>query len=130
MMEAINGGLQYMSMQHGVQMHLTAKMVQMNLNSALYGLVTPPRRQSSKGVRTPPPSQRPPSEQLSRSLPKQGRQSPSFYAGAKFGERPPPTQLPKPPTHWVQSPELATEPSQTSCDQMTHSLKLLLKVQS
>ncbi|KAG8188900.1 hypothetical protein JTE90_014955 [Oedothorax gibbosus] len=126
MMEAINGGQQYM--QHGVQMHLNAaKMAQMNLNSVLYGLVTPPRRQGSKGMRTPPPSQRPPSEQLSRSLPKQGRQSPSFYAGAKFGERPPPTQLPKPPTHWVQSPELVSE---VSCDQMTHSLKLLLKVQS
>lgn len=115
MMETINGGSQYMKMVHSG--------VHMNLNSALYGLVTPPRR----AARSPPSTQA-----LSRSVPaKSVAKSPSrlspcggvgFYAGAKFGERPPPTELPKPPNHWVQGGE--------SCLQMTQSLKVLLKVQS
>lgn len=128
MMEAINGGSQYMKLVHSG--------VHMNLNSALYGLVTPPRR---AGNRTPP--QHHFQAALSRSVPTKGsmpprqqqRDSPSrlspcsaqggFYAGAKFGERPPPTELPKPPNHWVQGG------GEEACLQMTHSLKVLLKVQ-
>lgn len=126
--------------------------VQLNLNSALYSLVTPPRRtvptnkrasmqlDSQFKFKTPPPSQAP--ENQSKSLPKGSatRNSPSrlspsqlhvkgFYAGAKFGERPPPTELPKPPNHWV-SENKQWGSKEQSCIEMTNNLKVLLKVQS
>lgn len=148
MMETIDGSCNYMRIvQHGV--HL-------NLNSALYSLVTPPRRtvKTKKRVSTPvdipqqlnfqsPPPCRAPENQ-SKSLPKgsatrysPSRLSPSqldgkgFYAGAKFGERPSPTELPKPPNHWVSDREIKQrESEEQSCIEMTNTLKFLLKVQS
>ncbi|GFY64842.1 hypothetical protein TNIN_178861 [Trichonephila inaurata madagascariensis] len=147
MMETIDGGSNYMKIvQHSV--HL-------NWNSALCSLVTPPRRTMKNKKRmstpidypllnfhTPPPVKAP--ENLSKSLPKGSvtRNSPSrmsptqldgngFYAGAKFGERPPPTELPKPPNHWVSVRENKIRGSnEQSCIEMTNNLKVLLKVQS
>lgn len=126
----------------------------MNLNCALNGFVTPPRR-PTKGTnrrmsmpadshlkfQTPQTAKTP--ENLSKSLPKQGsvdrispsRMSPSnlngkgFYAGAKFGERPLPTELPSPPNHWV-SGNMEWGSKERSCIEMTNTLKVLLKVQS
>ncbi|KAF8786929.1 proline-rich nuclear receptor coactivator 1-like [Argiope bruennichi] len=146
MMETIDGGCNYMRIvQHGV--HL-------NLNSALCSLVTPPRRtvKTKKRMSTPvdipqlnfqspPPCKAP--ENQSKSLPRgsatrysPSRLSPSqldgkgFYAGAKFGERPPPTELPKPPNHWVSDRENKKGSEELSCIEMTNTLKVLLKVQS
>ncbi|GBN31439.1 hypothetical protein AVEN_138907-1 [Araneus ventricosus] len=147
MMETIDGGCNYMKIvQHGV--HL-------NLNSALCSLVTPPRRtiKTKKRMSTPvdipplnfqsPPPCRAP-ENRSKSLPKgsatrysPSRLSPSqldsadgFYAGAKFWKRPPPTELPKPPNHWVSDRENRLGSEELSCIEMTNTLKVLLKVQS
>ncbi|KFM70412.1 Proline-rich nuclear receptor coactivator 2, partial [Stegodyphus mimosarum] len=143
MMEMLGRGSDYMS--------IAQQGVHMNLNSALCSLVTPPRRtvQGSKQASMPidshikfktPPSKAP--ENQSKSLPKgtatrnsPSRLSPSqlngkgFYAGAKFGERPPPTELPKPPYHWV-SENKQWGSKEQSCIEMTNTLKVLLKVQS
>lgn len=59
-----------------------------------------------------------------------------LYAGAKFSEPPLPTELPKPPSHWMKSitknnfVEAANSFSGESCAQMTNNLKVLLKVKS
>lgn len=121
--------------------------VQLDLSTTLYGLATPPRR-NQFDLRThkkadsqfkfcSPPSSRVPNNQ-SKSFSKApttrnspSRLSPSqlhdFYAGAKFGERPAPTELPKPPNHWMNE-DLKLK--QQSCIEMTNNLKVLLKVQS
>lgn len=119
--------------------------VQNELNSVLCSLATPPRRINYANKRTdsqykfctPPKAP----ENLGKSSPRGSmtRNSPSrlspsqlhhgFYAGAKFGERPSPTELPKPPNHWM-SESNKRESKELSCIEMTNSLKVLLKVQS
>lgn len=141
-MEMLGNGSNYISFaQHGVQMEL---------NSALCSFATPPRRNTYANnnrrsdshfskICTPPSGKA--SDNLSKSLPKGSvtRNSPSrlspsqlqtdFYAGAKFGERPSPQDLPKPPNHWM-SEKRIMESKEQSCIEMTNSLKMLLKVQS
>lgn len=148
MVELIDGSKNYMN--------IVQQGIHLNLNSAICSFVTPPRRPlnnkgSNRRMSMPPDSHlkfhTPPStkapENLSKSLPKQGsvdRNSPSrlspsqlygkgFYAGAKFGERPLPTELPNPPNHWV-SGNKQLESKEQSCMEMTNTLKVLLKVQS
>lgn len=140
MMEMVGNSSDYISFaQQGVQM---------KLNAALCALATPPRQNIYNANRkndshykfyTPPSSKA--SDNLSKSLPRGSvtRNSPSrlspsqfhheFYAGAKFGERPAPTELPKPPNHWM-SGNKHRESKELSCIEMTNSLKMLLKVQS
>lgn len=126
--------------------------VQLNFNSALCGLVTPPRHlviPANRRMSMPsdsrfkfktPPAKSP--DNQGKSVPRgfvtrnsPSRLSPSqlnvsgFYAGAKFGDRPLPTELPKPPVHWVNENKLWGSKEQ-SCVEMTNNLKVLLKVQS
>lgn len=118
--------------------------VQLDLSAALCSFATPPRRNQhaykkmdSQFKYCSPPSSRAPNSQnkakasMTRSSP--SRLSPSqlphgFYAGAKFGERPPPTELPKPPNHWMSGNK--PDSIEQSCIEMTNTLKVLLKVQS
>lgn len=120
--------------------------VQLNLSSAFCSLATPPRRNQFANKRmdsqykfcSPPSSRAPNNSSKSFSKGSMTRNSPSrlspsqlhhdFYAGAKFGERPPPTELPKPPNHWMSGNN--RESMEQSCIEMTNNLKVLLKVQS
>lgn len=120
--------------------------VQLDLSAALCSFATPPRRNQYVNKRMDsqfkycsPPSSRVPngcnkaSSKASMTRNSPSRLSPSqlphgFYAGAKFGERPLPTELPKPPNHWMSGNN--RESTEQSCIEMTNTLKVLLKVQS
>lgn len=120
--------------------------VQLDLSAALCSFATPPRRNQHANKRMDsqfkycsPPSSRVPngcnkaSSKASMTRNSPSRLSPSqlphgFYAGAKFGERPSPTELPKPPNHWMSGNK--RESTEQSCIEMTNTLKVLLKVQS
>lgn len=119
--------------------------VPLDLSAALCSFATPPRRPQHANKRMDsqfkycsPPSSRAPTCNKANSKASMTRNSPSrlspsqlhhgFYAGAKFGERPPPTELPKPPNHWMSGNQ--RDSVEQSCIEMTNTLKVLLKVQS
>lgn len=120
--------------------------VQLDLSAALCSFATPPRRNQHANKRmdsqfmycSPPSSRAPNGGNKASSKAFMTRNSPSrlspsqlphdFYAGAKFGERPSPTELPKPPNHWMSGNK--RESTEQSCIEMTNTLKVLLKVQS
>lgn len=120
--------------------------VQLNLSSALvHSFATPPRKPLNANNKadsqykfcSPPSSRASYNQNKSSAKGSMARNSPSrlspcqinhgFYAGAKFGERPLPTELPKPPNHWMSA---NWESKEQSCIEMTNNLKVLLKVQS
>lgn len=120
--------------------------VQLDLSATLCSFATPPRRNQYANKRMDsqfkycsPPSSRAPngcnkaSSKASMTRNSPSRLSPSqlqhdFYAGAKFGKRPSPTELPNPPNHWMSGNK--QESTEQSCIEMTNTLKVLLKVQS
>ncbi|GIY95951.1 hypothetical protein CEXT_521191 [Caerostris extrusa] len=124
MMNTIDGGSNCMK--------IVQQSVNLNLNSALYSLVTPRRtfKICKKRMSLPTPSSKGYETRYSPS-----RMSPSqsdgkgYYAGAKFGEVPPPTELPPPPNHWVGQDNMK-ESYEQCCVEITNTLKILLKVQS